>query len=139
MLKLFKRERSKGFCGEPLKHVITLRGQILASRTDDDLPPAPPYVDSTRPRVHVQNVPMCTGTTRTCVATCARGACMHGDVLNVHTGFSACHTIPHHTHNDHAHKTPHAVPHTTSHGDRGRDRERKRKRKKTEKERAKGR
>ena len=32
--------RSKGFFGEPLGHVITLCGQILVSRTDDD-PPLP--------------------------------------------------------------------------------------------------
>ena len=46
-------------------------------------------------RVSVQNVPVCTiktspcipaGTTRTCVSTCARGAGMHGDVLDGHTG-----------------------------------------------------
>ena len=28
---------------------------------------------------------MCTGTTRTCVTTCGRGAGTHGDVLNLHT------------------------------------------------------
>ena len=33
----------------------------------------------------MQNVPVCTGTTRTCVTTCARGAGTHGDVLNLHT------------------------------------------------------
>ena len=55
----------KFFFGEPLKHVITIRGQILASRTDDD--PLPPCVP------------------RTCFNTCARGAGTHGDVLNVHT------------------------------------------------------
>ena len=33
-----------------------------------------------------KNVPVCTGTTRTCVSACARGAGTHGDVLNVHTG-----------------------------------------------------
>ena len=43
--------------------VITLRGQILASRTGDD-----------------------TLRVRTCVSTCARGAGILGDVLNVHTG-----------------------------------------------------
>ena len=37
-------------------------------------------------RVAIHNVPVCTGTTRTCVSTCARGAGIHGDVLNVHTG-----------------------------------------------------
>ena len=35
-------------------------------------------------RVYIQNVSVCTGTTRTCVSTCARGAGTHGDVLNVH-------------------------------------------------------
>ena len=34
-------------------------------------------------RVLIQNVPVCTGTTRTCL--CARGAGTHGDVLNQHT------------------------------------------------------
>ena len=38
-----------------------------------------------RLRVHIQNVPVCTGTTRTCVSTFTRGAGTHGDVLNVHT------------------------------------------------------
>ena len=33
-------------------------------------------------RVYVQNVPVCAGTTRTCVETCTRGAGTHGDVLN---------------------------------------------------------
>ena len=32
-----------------------------------------------------QHVPVCTGTTRKRVSTCARGASIHGDVLNVHT------------------------------------------------------
>ena len=44
-----------------------------------------PCVHSTRHRVYVQYVPVCTGTTRTHVSTCARGAGIHGDVLNVHT------------------------------------------------------
>ena len=44
-----------------------------------------PYVHTKRLREYVQNVPVCTGTTRTCVSTCARGAGTHGDVLNVHT------------------------------------------------------
>ena len=42
-------------------------------------------VHSTRLRVYVQNVPVCTGTTRTHVETCARGASTNVDVLNVHT------------------------------------------------------
>ena len=36
-------------------------------------------------RVYIQNVPVCTGTTRTCVTTCGRGVGTHGDVLNLHT------------------------------------------------------
>ena len=39
-----------------------------------------------RLRVYIQNVPVCTGTTRTCWFTCARGAGTHRDVLNAHTG-----------------------------------------------------
>ena len=60
-------------------------------------------------RVHVQNalcvsipnVSVCTGTTRTCVSICARGAGTHGDVLNRDTGVF---TTPHHNHDhDHSH------------------------------------
>ena len=36
--------------------------------------------------MYVQNVPVCTGNTSTCVNTCGCGAGTHGDVLNVHTG-----------------------------------------------------
>ena len=36
-------------------------------------------------RVQIQNVTVCTGTTRTCVTTCGRGVGTHGDVLNLHT------------------------------------------------------
>ena len=53
-----------GFFVEPLGHVITIRGQILVSRTDDDtLPPL---------REYVQNVTVCTGTS--------------GRVVPIHTG-----------------------------------------------------
>ena len=70
ILTLEKQERSNNFFGEPLKHVITVRGQIVVSRTDDDplLPvcgfktslcvPAPRVRVST----HVRVVPACTGT-----------------------------------------------------------------------------
>ena len=37
------------------------------------------------PRAYIQNVPVYTSTTRTCVSTCARGAGAHGDVLSLHT------------------------------------------------------
>ena len=46
----------------------------------------PPCVHSKRARVYVRNFSVCTGTTRTCVSTCARFAGTHGNVLNVHTG-----------------------------------------------------
>ena len=52
------------------------------------------YVQNAR-CVYIQNVPVCTGTTPASVTTCGRGAGTHGNVLNVHTGFSACHTTPH--------------------------------------------
>ena len=43
------------------------------------------FTDEKSLLVYVQNVPVFTGTTRTHVETCARGADKHGDVLNVHT------------------------------------------------------
>ena len=46
----------------------------------------PPCVDSKRLRVYIQNVPVCTSTTSTCLKTCGRGASTHGNVLNVHMG-----------------------------------------------------
>ena len=48
-----------------------------------------------RLHVYVRNVTVCTGTTRTCVSTCARGARTHGDVLNVHTEASGVDTGSH--------------------------------------------
>ena len=36
-------------------------------------------------RVCIQNVTVYAGNTRTCFSTCARGARIHGDVLNLHT------------------------------------------------------
>ena len=131
------------FFWRTLEHVITPRGQILVSRTDDDSLPSV---------CGFKKVTVCTGTTRTCFNTCARGAGIHGNVFNVHTeaflnpntGFSkffqraATHThthtpntethtkhtprppTQHHDHND----THHTTQHTTSHGDRETERER---------------
>ena len=66
------------------------------------LPPPPSthagvYVQNapSHPRVYIQSFPVCTGTTPASVTTCGRGAGTHGEVLNIHTGFSACHTTPH--------------------------------------------
>ena len=53
------------FFGEPLNHVITMHGQILVSRTNDDPLLLRVYVQNAL-RVLIQNVPVCTGTTRTC-------------------------------------------------------------------------
>ena len=36
-------------------------------------------------RVYVQNFPVCTGNTSTCINSCGRRAGTHGDVLNGHT------------------------------------------------------
>ena len=119
--------------------MITVRGQILVSRTGDDpLRPVCPCTFKTfscvpAPRAHVE--------------TCARGARTHGDVLNVHTEpflnphtffffhvFSVCRNT-HKTHTTTTNNTTtittqhHTTRHTTSHGDRE-DRERE-----TEKER----
>ena len=96
-----------------------------------------------RPRVYVQNLPVCTGTTRTCVETCARGAGTHGDVLSGHTEFrSVSHTNTHThilTHTTHTqdtreasqqhtqHNTTQHITTTTPHGERDRDRQRQRK------------
>ena len=56
----------------------------------------PPCVDSKRLRVYIQNVSVCTGTTRTCQVhmfdTCGRGAGTDGDVLNGHGGVLNLHT-----------------------------------------------
>ena len=51
--------------------------------------------------MYIQNVPVCNGTTRACIKTCARGAGTHGDVLNVltksvsnlHTRTCSMHTL----------------------------------------------
>ena len=85
--------------------MITIRGQILVTRTGDDpLFPLPFLLRvciRNVPLVYVRNVPVCTGTTPACVITCGRGAGTHGGVLNVHTEvFLNVHTgTPHTPHN----------------------------------------
>ena len=113
--------------GEPLGHVIILRGQILVNSTDDDPHP--------RRRVSIQNVPVCTFKTspcmpapRTCDSTCARGAGIHGNVLDGHTGFfSVSHHTPHHTphrtHHNTRHNTTQQHDHNTTRRERQRQRE----------------
>ena len=153
--------------------VITLRGQILVSRTDDATlrvlccvlcvcslcvvcvgwcwcsrfvtltsPPPSPHTHPSprvyvRNAVHIQNVPVCTGTTPASVTTCGRVAGTHGDVLNVHTGvFSVPHhtTRTHHDHND-THTTQQQPPqqHRDRQAQTGTERDRERQREKERK------
>ena len=51
----------------------------------------------------------CVPATRAHIFSCARGAGTHGDILNGHTGFSACHT----TTQDTTHKTTHNTTHSS--------------------------
>ena len=138
-LKMGKIEK---FFGEPLKHVMTIRGRILVSRIGDDPPPPPctrskrfPCLRSKRFRVYWHQAHM--------FPTCGLGAGTHGDVLNLHTEsvlnvctvffhvFSPCRNTPnthhdhqqHHDHNDTTTTTTHTntQQHTTTHGDRERE------------------
>ena len=69
-------------------------------------------VHSKRPRVCVQNVPVCAFKTFPCVpATCAHVE-KHVRVLPTYTGFSACHTPPTHRTPHTPHNTTHTTPHT---------------------------
>ena len=96
------------------------------------LPPTHPSL-----RVYVQNAPVCTFKTSPCVpaprpqvlphAGVVPGT--HGDVLNVHTGFSACHTTPHaHTTTTTTYTTQHSnnTQHHTERETEKEDRERER-------------
>ena len=80
------------------------------------------------PRVSVQNVPVYAGTTRTCVSTCARSACTHGDVLDGHTPHTTYHTPPQDTtqHNMTHHETPQQHDHNTTRRQRQTEKERDR-------------
>ena len=82
---------------------------------------------------------MYAGTTRKRVPTCARCAGTHGDVLNVHTEFSACHTshtTPQHTtqHTTTHHNTPQQHDHNTSRKQRQRETETDRERRRRQRE-----
>ena len=134
--------------GEPPNHVMTLCGQILVSgvcvvwHNENSVCPlkTSPCVLSKRPRVYRHHAHMCFKHVHA-----ARGAGIHGDVLNVHTEaflnphtvffhiFSACrnthkHTQTHtpNTHHDHHHhhqpfqlhnQQQRNTPHTQYHND----------------------
>ena len=108
--------------GEPLNHVITIRGQILVSRTNDDpcLPPCvctkrSPCVDSKRPRVYRHHAHMCFNICAWCQHTRGRFECTHGGRF-VHTRtvfFTFFKRAATHTNT-----------HTSPHGDNDRERQR---------------
>ena len=96
--------------GEPLKHVITLRGPFKASRNlaiRDEL-----YIGCSSARIR-------------------------GDIWNVHTGGSACHTT-HATPHTHTHTTD-TTSHTISHGDTDRERRQRETRERQDERQEKGR
>ena len=77
----FQWVRSKGFFGEPLGHVITLRGQILVSRIGGEpLPPASPT------RVSIQNASVCTFKTSRWMPAPRAHEFQDVRVVPVHTG-----------------------------------------------------
>ena len=109
----------------------------------DENTPSSRVSTQTRPHMYVENVPVGTGTTRTCFNTCARCAGIHGDVLNVHmgtclSGHTGFFSVSHHTTTPHTPHRPHTTPrHKTQHHtetDRDRDRDRDRGRRGDERE-----
>ena len=150
ILTLENRKDPKVSCGEPLKHVITVRGQILVSRTDYD-PCSPcvasktlPCARSKRLRVYRHHAHMLQHMCAWCRHTRVRFERTHGDVFEpTHVFFfftfffSACrntHTHEHtHTHTKHTTTTKQHHDHNTQHHtETERERERERE---TEKER----
>ena len=136
--------------------MITLRGQILVSRTDDDpLPPVrgfktSPCVRSKRPRVYRHHAHMLKHMCAWCRHTRGRFECTHVDVLNPHTGFSTffqraathtkntqTHTHTHQTHTTTTNNTTTTTTHKTTHNitrrQRQRETERDRERRQTKK------
>ena len=124
--------------------------------TTPSLSPSPRVSVQKRHRVHVQNVPVYAGTTRTCRNTCARVAGIHGTFRmytwrrfeSTHGGFQRAtprhtphhttphHTTPHHTTPHHTHTQTHTATHNNTHHItrrkrdrlRGREREKRRQR-----------
>ena len=96
---------------------MTLRGQILVSRTDDD--PCPQCVDSTRPRVYRHHAHILKHMYAWCPHTRRRFECTHGGVFESTHGFfhifSACRNTHKHTHTKHTPRPPRPKRHTTQH------------------------
>ena len=97
-----------------VNHVITTRGRILVSRTNDDAPAPPPVcrlkkkpcVDSKRLRVYRHHAHMCYHMCAWCRHTRRRFECTHGGVSNPHTFFHVFFSVP-----------PHTQTHTNTHHD----------------------
>ena len=134
-------ERSKSFFGEPLKHVITIRGQMLVSRTGDDSLPAvcgfktSPCVDSKCPRAYRHHAHMLKHMCAWCRYARGRFECTHGGVLFSESTHARFFSVPQHTqtHTTTTNNTTTTTTHTTQHNtqhhteterDRDRDRER---------------
>ena len=134
--------------GEPLGHVLTLRGPFWVSRTADaspSLPLLPPHThaspvwtfktspceDSKRPRVYWHHAHMCFNMCAWCRYTRGRFESTHG-------GFSSVsHHTPHTTHTTHTTTTAAATTHnnTRRHTDRDRERRQRKRQRKRERER----
>ena len=69
--------------GEPLVHVTTLL--FILSLFLLHRPPSSLFLSTSRLRVYIQNLTVCTGNASACSNTCGHVAGTRGDVLNVHT------------------------------------------------------
>ena len=112
----------------------------LSSPSPPSLPHTPLLVCTFKtppsPRVHIQNVPVCTGTTPARVTTCGQSAGTHGGRFEcTHGGFQRA--TPHHTpHTTHTTTTTTHTRHNNNHHNNTRGQgQTERQRKKTEKER----
>ena len=91
--------------GEPLKHVITLCGQILVCRTDDDSLPSP-CVHSKRHRVYRHHAHMLKHLCAWCRYTRRRFERTHGDVFERTHGVFQRVNVHHTTHRSNTTTTP---------------------------------
>ena len=121
--------------------MITIRGQILVSRTNDDLLPSVCMYKT--PSVCRFKTSLCVPAPRAHVSTHVRVVLVHtgrfehthGDVWSGHTGFSACHHTPHTTTtNNTTTTTTHTQHNTQHHTETERDRERRQRKRDKERE-----
>ena len=87
----FTLQLKPGQCRRPLKSLQ--RNETSWLTQEHQFWQAELTMTSPAPRVSIQNVPVCTSNKSTCVSTCACGASIHENVLNVHTKpFKSTHT-----------------------------------------------